>query len=166
MPWISNSRNIESVSNYNNDTISEIGMVKVEAGSTTNWLYYSWRSWSVCGVDRIDLNKINNPDTYRWRGEVHTQKFDFWDNKVQINKVKMKAYTTAGQTIKVYSSIDGWAFTLKQTLNETDPKKYFLLDSNEEWYTIQWKFVLETDDEDETPKIYAFSFNPKVWNNE
>jgi len=167
IPWLSNSRNIETVSNYNDDTISEIWMVKVEAGSTTNWLYYSWKDGDgVCWVDRIDLNKINNPDTYRARGEVHTQKFDFGDNKVYINKVKIKAYTTSGQTIKVYTSIDGWAFELKQTLNENDPKKYFLLDCNVECYTIQWKFVLETDDDTKTPKIYAFSFIPKVWNNE
>lgn len=166
MPWLSNSRNIETVSNYNDDAISEIGMVKVETASTTNYLYYSWRAWSVCGVDRIDLNKINNPDTYWARGELHTQKFDFWDNKVYINKVKIKAYTTAWQTIKVYTSIDWEAFELKQTLNESNPKKYFLLDCNVECYTIQWKFVLETDDDTLTPKIYAFSFIPKVWNNE
>lgn len=167
MPWLSNSRNIETVSNYNDDAISEIGMAKVESGNTTgNWLYYSWKSWSVCWVDRINLDKINNPDTYRARGELHTQKFDFWDNKVFINKVKIKAYTTAGQTIKVYTSIDWEAFELKQTLNENDPKKYFMLDCNVECYTIQWKFVLETDDETKTPKIYAFSFIPKVWNNE
>lgn len=171
MPWLSNSRNIETISNYNDDTISEIGMLKVETASfwiteSTNWLYYSWRAWSVCGVDRIDLNKINNPDTYWARGELHTQKFDFWDNKVYINKVKIKAYTTAWQTIKVYTSIDWEAFELKQTLNENDPKKYFMLDCNVECYTIQWKFVLETDDDTLTPKIYAFSFIPKVWNNE
>lgn len=166
MPWLSNSRNIETISNYNDDTISEIGMVKVETGNTTNRLYYSWRSWSVCWVDRIDLNKINNPDTYWARWELHTQKFDFWDNKVYINKVKIKAYTTAWQTIKVYTSIDWEAFELKQTLNENDPKKYFMLDCNVECYTIQWKFVLETDDDTKTPKIYAFSFIPKVWNNE
>jgi hypothetical protein len=52
--------------NYNNDAIDEIGMVKVENETITgdSWLYYSWRSGSVCGVDRIDLSKINNPDTY------------------------------------------------------------------------------------------------------
>lgn len=166
MPWMPNSWNIEAVSNYNNDTISEIGMVKVETWSTTNRLYYSWKSWSVCWVDRIDLNKINNPDTYRARWEVHTQKFDFGDNKVAIERVKIKAYTTAWQTIKVYSSIDWGAFVLKQTLNASNPKKYFMIWSNEECYTIQWKFVLETDDASETPKIYAFSFIPKVWNHE
>jgi hypothetical protein len=41
--------------------------------------------------------------------------------------LKIRAYTTAGQTIKVYSSVNGAAYTLKETLNGTDPKKYFLV---------------------------------------
>lgn len=158
----------ETVKNYNNDTIDEIGMVKVENETSTgdSWLYYSWRSDGVCWVDRIDLSKINNPDTYRSEGTVYTQKFDFWHSKLYIEKVKMRAYTTTGQTVKIYSSVDWWAFTLKETLSNTNPKKYFVLWGNEECYSIQWKFVLETDDESATPKIYAFDFTPKVWAND
>jgi hypothetical protein len=78
--------------------------------------------------------------------------------KTFIKKVKIRADTTTGQTIKVYSSVNGGAWTLKQTLNDTTAKKFFLLDANEEAYTIQWKLELETNDEDLSPKWYAMSF--------
>jgi hypothetical protein len=66
----------------------------------------------------------------------------------------------------VYSSVNGAAYTLKETLNGTDPKKYFLVWSNEECYSIQRKIVLETDDDTKTPKLYAFDFTPVVGANE
>jgi hypothetical protein len=55
---------------------------------------------------------------------------------------------------------------LKQTLNNTTAKKFFLLDAHEEAYTIQWKLELETDDEDLSPKLYAMSFIYEIPDNE
>lgn len=168
LPWLSDSWNMERTTNYNNDTVSDIWFVKV-VESTSVWvqyLYFSWRSGTTCGVDRVNLDKLNNPDKFVGKWELHSKVWNFGDAKTYIKKLKIRAYTTAGQTIKVYSSVDGAAFTLKATLNGTDPKKYFVIDAKEECYTIQWKFVLETDDEDETPKMYAYSFIYEIPDND
>ena len=167
LAWLQDWWNMEWVSNYNNDTVSDVGFIKVlESISWTTYLYYSRRSWSVCWVDRVNLDKMNNPDKFVSKWELHSKVWNFWDAKTYISKLKIRAYTTAGQTIKVYSSVNWWAFTLKSTLNWTDPKKYFVIDAKEEAYTIQWKFVLETDDEDETPKMYAYSFIYEIPDND
>jgi hypothetical protein len=167
IPWLSRCRNLELTRNYNGDLITDIGMIKVETETDgDNWLYYSWRVWTTCGVDRINLDKVSAPDTYATSGYFFTQKFNYWDAKASINKVKMRAYTTATQTIKIYCSVDWWAWELKQILNGTDPKKYFAIDSNVQGYTVQWKIELDTNNEDETPVLYAFSFNYSIWDNE
>lgn len=167
VPWLSKARSLIT-RNYNGDLIDEVGMVKVETESATgdNWLYYSWRVGSTCGVDRINLDKIGNPNLFQDSGYVYTQKYNFWHAKASINKIKIRATTTAGQTIKVYSSVDGGAWTLKQTLNDSTASKFFVLDGHEQAYTIQWKLELETNDEDETPVLYAMSFNYTIWDNE
>lgn len=166
--WLPLSWCMEATKNYNNQAVDEIGMCKVEVNSSTDesWLYYSRKVGSQCGVDRIDLEKINNPDSYWNEWAIYTQKYDFWENKACVGKVKLRAYTTSTQTIELYESIDGGAFTLVATLNGTDPKKYHLITYNREAYTIQWKIVLRTSNASATPKLYAFSFDPKVYANE
>lgn len=166
VPWLQKSWSLLT-RNYNGDLIDEVGMVKVESETDgTNRLYYSWRVWTTCWVDRINLDRVGRPNLFQDSGYVYTQKYNFWDAKAYINKIKIRADTTTGQTIKVYSSVDGWAWTLKQTLNDTNASKFFLLDAHEEWYTVQWKLELTTNDEDLTPVLYAMSFNYKIWDNE
>jgi len=166
VPWLPKSWNLIT-RNYNGDLIDDVGMVKVETNTDgTNWLYYSWRVWSTCWVDRIDLDKIEKPVVYQDSWYVYTQKYNFWHAKASINKIKIRASTTTGQTIKVYSSVDGGAWTLKQTLNDSTASKFFVLDAHEQAYTIQWKLELTTDDENETPVLYAMSFNYTIWDNE
>jgi hypothetical protein len=168
LSWMPDAWNIDWTRNYNNDVVSSVGFIKILSSVTwwNTYLYYSWRSWSVCWVDRVDLDKMNNPDKFVNNGMIYTQKYNFWDAKTYIKKLKIRADTTTGQTIKVYSSVDGWAWTLKQTLNNTTAKKFFLLDAHEEAYTIQWKLELETDDEDLSPKLYAMSFIYEIPDNE
>lgn len=167
LPWLPRSR-FMFTKNYNGDYIDEVWMVKVESVSATgeNWLYYSWRVWETFWVDRIAVDYIWTPDLYCLNWIFYTKKYDYQDNKAYIGKVKIKAYTTATQTIKLYSSVDWWGWVLEETLNWTDPKKYFLCNINKECYTIQWKIELDTDDEDLTPKFYAMSFTGTIWDNE
>lgn len=165
MPWMPYSWDFLT-RNYNWDLIDEIWMIKVESSSAGNSLYYSWRVWTTCWVDKLDLDKVNKPDKFQNNWYLYTQKSDFWDSKARINKVKLRWYTTAGATIKVYCSTDGEAWDLKGTLNGTNPKKYYLLDANVEWYTVQRKIELSTDDEDVTPILYTFSFEYEIWDNE
>lgn len=166
VPWLKKSWSLLT-RNYNGDLIDDIGMVKVETETDgTNWLYYSWRVWTTCGVDRIDLDAIEKPVLFQDSGYVYTQKYNFWHAKASINKIKVRAETSAGQTIKVYSSVNGWAWTLKQTLNDSTASKFFVLDAHEHGYTIQWKLELTTNDEDVAPKLYAMSFNYTIWDNE
>lgn len=166
VPWLQKSWCLLT-RNYNGDLIDEVGMVKVETETNwTNWLYYSWRVGSTCWVDRIDLDAIEKPVSFQSSGYVYTQKYNFWHAKASINKIKIRASTTANQTIKVYSSIDGGAWTLKQTLNDSTASKFFVLDAHEQGYTIQWKLELTTTSSSATPVLYAMSFNYTIWDNE
>ena len=139
------------------DATVAIWFVKWIVDSHVPYLYYSRENAAGnCGVSKIKMQL--EPTLYHSQWVEYTRKFVFdWD-KAGITQIKMRAYTTATQTIKVYIALDWWSYELVDTLDSTDPKEYHLLNKNYEGYECQFKFVYDTSDTSVTPRRYSFDF--------
>jgi len=160
--WQPLARDYATSVNDAGDATVSIWFVKWIIDSNVPYLYYSWENEAGnCGVSKIKMQL--EPTLYHSQWVEYTRKFVFdWD-KAWISQIKMRAYTTATQTIKVYISLDWWSYELVDTLDSTDPKEYHLLNKNYEWYECQFKFVYDTDDDTKTPIRYSFDFTPIIY---
>ena len=160
--WLPMAWDYPVVTNSAWATLTDIWFVRVIIDSWVPYLYFSREDDAGnCGVDKMKV-WLTQPVLYNDSGVVYTQKFVFDGVKAWITQIQARAYTTAWQTIKVYISLDGWAYELIETLDNTDPKRYHLLNKSYEWYECQFKFVLETDDNTWTPEIRSFTFQTRL----
>lgn len=141
------------------DVLTEIWFVKVISTSTNTYLYYSWENEAGnCWVDRVDITN-NVPTSYHSSGVVYSWKLQLSPDPLQLDRLRIRAYTTAWQTIKVYASIDWDDYYLVETLNGTDPKEYQIVWRSPLAREVQFKFLFETNDWTKTPELLSYWFN-------
>jgi hypothetical protein len=159
-PWLNKAWNILTTKNYNNEVVDDIWFVKTK--ENIDWsmrLYYSWRVWTTCWVDYIDLNS----NVYKNSWVFYSQKLiptdqDAWQ-KYKIQRIKCRANTDSDTSIIVSVSRDGWAFELVTTLSNTNQKQAHIINKHYECHELQWKFELQTTDNTKTPEFISFSFS-------
>lgn len=158
-PWLKKFWNVMTTKNYNNDTVDDIWFVKsITQTDGTIHLYYSWRVGTTCWVDYIDLNGSTYKDSWVFYSPKYITTDADAGQKYKIQRLKCRSTTDADTSIKIYVSLDGWAFTLVDTLSNTNQKQAHLIHKHYECHEIQRKFELITTDSSKTPEFRSFSF--------
>lgn len=153
------------------DVMDDVWMVFTPVGWPSLW--YSWESSAWFGVDRLELS----PDLsfsiplYHDQWVIYSPKYVIDHNEVKrIKGMDLRADTNnTGQNIDIYYSLDGESYQLLVNIawedtyrKETKQRKIIKEVIADDFYEIQFKFVLNTNDSSLSPRLYDFRFSYEI----
>lgn len=151
--------------NSSGDYMDDIWMVFSPVGWPSLW--YSWENWSWFGIDRLELS----PDIsfasplYNDESVIYSPKYVIDHNEIKraVNMDIRADTNDTWQNIEILYSLDGEPYQSLVTVagvdtyrKETKNRKIIKERISDDFYEIQFKFILRTNNTSLSPKLYDF----------